>query len=106
MGMATLTLACVGLFVGQAPPVGGSPPSETIYFNRRVLHIPLTFQEARRAEIREILLFVSPDQGRNWQQVARVTPDKEVITFNAPADGIYWLRVASVNRQGKQEPDN
>lgn len=106
MAAQSLVLACLGLMAGQTPLPSAPTPSDTLYLNRRVLQIPLTFQEARRAEIKEILLFASPDQGMNWQQVAAAKASDSTITFNAPSDGVYWLRVASVNRLGKQEPDN
>jgi len=99
MGAQGLIVTCLGLLLGQ-------PASDIVHLNRRVVQIPLTFEASRRGEIREILLFASPDQGKNWQQVAAATPDKEFISFTAPADGVYWLGVAAVNRFGKQEPEN
>ena len=35
-----------------------------------------------------------------------VGPDQDGFTLQNLDDGTYWLRVATVNRQGKQEPDN
>lgn len=97
MGLATL--AMLAFFLGQAP-------GEVWHTNQRSLRIPINFQDARRSELRELLLFASADQGRNWQQVAAVLPDKTEFLFNAPAEGTWWLKVAVINRQGKQEPDN
>ncbi|MCI0639172.1 MAG: hypothetical protein L0Y72_07950 [Gemmataceae bacterium] len=99
----SLTLTCLCLTLGQAP---NHAPSDIMHTNQRQLRIPINFQDARRAEMRELMLFASSDQGRNWQQVAAVAPDKTDFTFFAPADGAYWLRVAVINRQGKQEPEN
>ena len=97
--MATLAMALVGLFLGQAP-------TDLQYTNLRALRIPINFQDTLRGELREILLFASWDQGRTYQQVASVKPDKNEFLFEARNDGNCWLKVAVINRQGKQEPDN
>ena len=60
----------------------------------------------RAADLREMLLYVSTDQGRNWTQADRVTPEKTGFTFYAPKDGVYWLRVAQVTKAGVQTPDD
>lgn len=99
MGAGTLAMACLCAVLGQAP-------SDVVHTNQKSLRIPINFQDSRRSELRELLLFASWDQGRNWQQVAAILPDKNEFTFNAASDGTCWLRVAVVNRQGKQEPDN
>ncbi len=70
------------------------------------MRIPINFQDARRNELRELLLFASWDQGRSYQQVASVMPDKSEFAFEARNDGMCWLKVAVTNRLGKQEPDN
>jgi hypothetical protein len=73
---------------------------------QRSVSVPVDIEQTRRAEVRELLLFASSDQGRTWQQVASMPPTQPAFTFTAPIDGTYWLRVAAINRQNRQEPDN
>ena len=84
----------------------GQTPGETLHTNQRALRVPINFQDSRRNELRELLLFASWDQGKTYQQVATVLPDKSEFLFNAPNDGTCWLKVAVVNRAGTQEPEN
>src|SRR5688572_4491918 len=99
MGAANLLWTSMCLLLGQVADDG-------FFMNQRAMTIPINFQDGRRAELREILLFASWDQGRSYQQVAAVKPDKNAFAFEALNDGICWLRVVVINRLGKQEPDN
>jgi len=99
MASGSLLLVSLLLAVGQVP-------SDVACYNYRNLRIPITMPPSKRAEIRQLLLFVSSDQGKNWHQEAVVAPENDQFLFYAPADGMYWLRVAIVTKQGKQEPDD
>jgi hypothetical protein len=99
MNVGTLTLACVLLTVGQAP-------DEIVPLNQRSVRFPIDIKPERRPEIAQLTLYVSSDQGRSWNQEAVVTPDKGEFNFYAKGDGEYWLRIATVNRLGKQEPED
>src|SRR5687768_16028886 len=96
-GFLTATCFCFLLSQGEGDPV---------FTNRRDPHIPVNIEANRRGDIRELLLYSSMDQGRNWQQASTIKPDKGEFVFYAPKDGTYWLRVAYVNNAGKQEPDD
>jgi hypothetical protein len=82
----------------------GQPPADVVYTNLRSGRIPSVIDPTRSAEIREMQLFVSPDRGRTWNQVDKITPDKDGFTYSTPADGEYWYHVVIVNQKGKQEP--
>jgi hypothetical protein len=97
MAAESLTLAWLLLAVGGAP-------GDVWPINQRNFQIPIRIDEARRPELKELLLFCSSDQGRTWNQVAVATPDKGAFPFYAPADGIYWFSVCVIDRQGKREP--
>jgi hypothetical protein len=99
MAANSWVLVCAMLTLRQVP-------SDVLITNQRALSIPVNIQESRRAELRELVLYASNDQGRTWSQVAAMLPTQTAFTFNAPIDGSYWLRVAVVNHQGKQEPEN
>jgi hypothetical protein len=86
--------------------LAGQVPDDTIYRNERNFKFPVNIEAKRRAEIRELRLYYSPDKGKSWQQASVITPDKSEFTFYAPGDGEYWFRSAVVDKQGKQDPEN
>ena len=69
------------------------------------MKIPIDYHPGKKAEIKELLLYVSGDQGQTWQQHAVGMPDRDAFfTFNAPADGIYWFNMVVVDKSGRREP--
>lgn len=97
MSLVSMTLACL-LVNAQAGPV------DIWHMNQPRFSIPIRIDPARRAEIKELWLYVSRDQGVTWDNVARSTPDKESFPFQAQGDGSYWFSVAIIDSQGQQEP--
>src|SRR5437899_233728 len=98
MATGILAAACMCLVLGQNP-------GDAHYFNYRNHRVPVAVPAALQADIRELLLYASADQGRTWNHVAGpITPDKDHFAFYAPGDGTYWLRVVQVRRNGVQEP--
>jgi hypothetical protein len=98
--MVSGTLLLASLLV-----TSGQVPSDVNCFNHRNLRIPIGIHPSKRAEIKQLVLYVSSDQGKSWQKEAVVPPENDEFLFYAPADGMYWLKVAIVNKQGKQEPE-
>ena len=101
MNTGILTAAWLCMLVGQAQ---GLP--EPFYVNSRNQSVPVVVPPALRGDLREMLLYFSVDQGRNWAQADRARPEKTAFTFYAPRDGVYWLRVAQVTKAGVQTPND
>lgn len=97
MARAALTMVCL---LGSVAAAWAEPWP----INQRSMQIPIKIEAARRAEIQELQLFYSADQGKTWSQGDSKTPDKDVFTFTAPADGHYWLSLLIVKRDGTREP--
>ena len=98
MGLGTITLLGMLCTPGQAP-------ADVTPWNSPSMKIPIDYHPSKRAEIKELLLYVSPDQGQTWQQHAVGYPEKDgFFTFNAPADGIYWFNMVVVDKAGRREP--
>lgn len=94
------TIALLGLL---ATP--GQVPADVTPWNSPSMKIPIDYHPSKKGEIRDLLLYVSPDQGATWQQQAVATPDKDtVFNFTAPADGNYWFCMVVVDKTGKREP--
>jgi beta-lactamase regulating signal transducer with metallopeptidase domain len=77
---------------------------EVVYLNQRKFKIPIRVQPERRAEVRELVLYLSRDQGRTWEAHARATPDAKGFDVVADRDGIYCLSVVVMDKQGRQDP--
>jgi beta-lactamase regulating signal transducer with metallopeptidase domain len=76
----------------------------TIRVRARRFQMPVNLDAARAADVRELRLYVSTDEGKSWQQVASVPPEARGFDFNAPEDGVYWFTVSTLGRDGKETP--
>ena len=90
---------------GANAPAGVEPPPEIWWKNHKIV-IPIQLKPEKQNEVRELLLFVSTDDGRTWNQEARVTPDKRSFQFLAPQDGRYWFTVCDVDFAGRKTPSD
>ena len=99
MTLGAMTWTCLLLAAGAAQP-------DVWNMNQRAFQIPIRFDAQRRAEIRELDLYVSHDQGQTWNMEGKATPDKEFFPYTAKDDGPYWFTVAIIDQKGKQEPAN
>ncbi|MSR53758.1 MAG: hypothetical protein EXS09_10780 [Gemmataceae bacterium] len=98
MGLITITLLGMLCTPGQVP-------ADVTPWNNTTMKIPIDYHPGKRGEIRELLLYVSADQGQTWQQHAVGVPDKDAFfTFTAPADGTYWFNMVVVEKSGRREP--
>jgi hypothetical protein len=79
-------------------------PGDVYYLNQHQLRIPISVDPARRAEIKELILFMSSDEGKTWHEQAVASPDQDAFPFYAPKDGMYWFSVCVINQQNKREP--
>ena len=96
MGAGTMALAGLLSMTAALPP-------EVMPMKDRAIQIPIVLA-AQPTQLRELLLFVSSDQGRTWKQEAWATPDKQYFPFTAKDDGIYWFQVCAVFQNGRRDP--
>ena len=99
--MTTGTWMLTGLLL-----LAGALPADVVPMGSSKFQIPINLDPTRRAEVRELILYVSNDQGKTWKQQASVPPTEGAFSFYAPADGEYWFSVCVVNQQNKQEPED
>lgn len=98
MGLGTITLLGMLCTPGQAP-------ADVTTWNNPSMKIPIDYNPAKKGEIKELLLYVSPDQGQSWQQHAVAVPDRDAFfNYNAPADGVYWFNMVVIDKAGRREP--
>jgi hypothetical protein len=86
--------------------VASAGPADTFYTNLRNFQIPIDINDARRAEIKEVVLYLATPDGK-WEPMGRVGPQKGAFPFRAQADGDYIFKLAFVNsRTHRQEPED
>src|SRR5687767_10634296 len=84
---------------------GGPAPEGDVYtVPTRDFRIPVQIDPARRAEVRQLHLYVSTDQGKTWKRAVTVRPTDEAFVYTAPRDGVYWFAVQTVDPKGRAEP--
>jgi hypothetical protein len=69
----------------------------------RTISIPYNLS-VNPADVSDVVLYVSIDQGRAWSRAAVIRPTDRFFAFQAPTDGQYWFTVAVVYRNGSQVP--
>ncbi len=99
MSLQAISMTCLMLVSGQVT-------DDIIFTNQRGHKIPMQIEPGRQAEIQQVILYRSTDQGKSWHEAGRIRPDQDGFRFNAEADGYYWFQRAVLNREGKQEPAN
>src|SRR6266446_6177582 len=93
----TWTMACLLVAANAGTP-------DAVHLNERNFQIPLRIEEARRAEIKQVILWASVDGGKSWDQASTVTPDKEGFNYYAPGDGLYLFKLQVEDQKGKKQP--
>lgn len=81
-----------------------APADDVNHFGHRALHIPINLDPAHKADIKELVLYLSKDEGRTWETAMRASPEKPGFDFAATADGMHWFSIAVVNQKGEQVP--
>lgn len=96
----------LGVLAGASAPAlaAGAGRSTTIYYKSRSFRIPFNVDQADRAGLREVQLWVSDDSGFTWKTVSRTTPDHPFFTFRAARDAEYWFAVRTLDQKGNLFP--
>lgn len=98
--MAMMSVALTWMLLAASP----TQTAELVPINKRSFKIPILVEPERRPQIKQLILFVSNNQGQTWEQAAVRTPDQDHFAYRAPADGLYWFTVAVVDQQDQQQP--
>jgi hypothetical protein len=84
--------------------VPGQAASDVYGVPQRDIEIPINFEEGRRNEIRELLLYVSKNQGESWEIADRKMPNQTVFKYLALEDGVYWFSMMIIDKKGQKDP--
>src|SRR5271154_1218232 len=98
-------MVITGLMTGWLCLALGTLPPDVIPMKDRSFQLPIrSIDPAHRAELRELVLYCSTDEGRSWKRFNSVAPDARAFIVSLNEDGMYWFNVCVVDRQGTQEP--
>ena len=98
-----VALACATL--APAARSAGDRP-KTIYHKGRSFRVPFNVDKADRPRLQEIQLWVSQDQGQQWELYKHVAPDQPSFSFQSTQDGEYWFTVRTKDTQGVLHPSD
>lgn len=101
MGSAAAAIVWVALLAA-----GQGPAGDITYMNEREFQIPITLPEdpAFLAEIEQLFLYVSTDEGKTWRQEAVASPRDKYFPFYARQDGSYWFGVSVQDKMKRTFP--
>jgi len=97
--------AIVFAITSAANPLLAQVPggAKTYFTNQPSIVIP--FSQDGLAQVKQVNLFYSTDQGQNWQWHDSAPPGgAKFKTFLAQQDGTYWFAVQSIDWQNQQTP--
>jgi hypothetical protein len=83
------------------------PLPEPICWRQQAFSIPfkVTPVDSPDQQPGEVRLYVSANQGVQWEIAQRVSPHEHSFTFRAPHDGEYWFQIRTTDRQGQVSPE-
>lgn len=105
--MRLLGILLLAVVAGCQPAdVAGQPAPDYYPMNKRELKLNITYDAAKKPNIRQTQLFVSRDQGQTWAYESFITPDKNFFAFIAREDGLYWFQMVTVFTDGSKDPSD
>lgn len=88
----------------QAPDMPAALPAP-VYWGQSVFVIPYQWSSrSDAASATEVVLYVSIDQGRSWNEVTRARADVRSFLYRAQRDGEYWFSVRTIDDSGRMWP--
>lgn len=103
-----MTSTCCSVFLGwlvvllTALVSFANPPEGPVFINDRQLTIPIRCNHPE--SVARFDVYVSPDQGKQWQLYASVPGNQQEVMFVAGGDGIYWFDLITHYQDGRVEP--
>jgi len=93
------------LILGHGPARAQGVPKEDrkIYARKSTFKMPIEIDDAMRAQLREVRLYVKAGNS-DWVQQESADPSVKFFVYRVSQDGEYWFSVATVDRAGKMSP--
>lgn len=78
---------------------------ELIATGQKSFEIPFSLN-ASQSSVVEVVLQMSTDQGKTWQEHSRRSPGSTAFPFSSPQDREFWFAIQTVNQDGQMQPTN
>jgi len=102
-------LSALGAIISLWAPLTACQAEDpaTIITSRDEFTIPFRYDQQMlgRLSAREVVLSVSVDGGRSWNQTAAQPIDQQDFQFEPTAEGEYWFAVSVRDTEGRLHPD-
>ena len=93
-----------GLIAWTCLLLAAATPDEVFYMNHRGFQIPIRIQADKKADVKELVLWVSRNEGGTWEIQNRARPDAKSFDFMSQADGMFYFSVAVIDQAGRMDP--
>ncbi len=93
-----------GLIAWTCLLLAAATPDDVAYMNRRDFRIPINIKAGHKANVKELLLYTSRDEGKTWEIHNRASPAATGFDFVAQGDGMLYFSVAVLDQAGKMDP--
>lgn len=74
------------------------------YVPARSFNIPFLVDTNTEEQIGQVMLLVSTDQGKTYEQIDQQPATAKRFFFRAPKDDVYWFLIQQVDEQGRCTP--
>ena len=107
--------ACLGVPLGIAfcaavARLGAQQPYESgiqrTYVNNVAVRLPIEIENAQRAKLQGLVLYVKDNPQGAWQKIEQGPPQQTEFVFQAPREGEYWFRIVAIDTQGRSHPSD
>ncbi len=78
-------------------PSGPNPVPEFEFTDCRKFDIPINYDPARKAEIKQLHLYISENDGQTWNKYATASPEARFFEFSTLHDGVFCFRLMIVD---------
>ncbi len=76
------------------------------FVNVPYVKLPVEIEEAQRAQLRGLVLFMKDTAQGSWTKVDQGPAQQTEFIFRAPHEGEYWFRVVAIDNQGRPQPSD
>ena len=100
-GLALLLATCpwADVSIASAFAVADGQPPKLLATSQKSFEIPFTIGTNQK-DVVEVVLQMSTDRGKTWQEHSRRAPSAKSFPFSCRADQEFWFAIQTIDRNG------
>ena len=104
-GLALLLATCpwADVSIASAFAVADGQPPKLLATSQKSFEIPFTIGTNQK-DVVEVVLQMSTDRGKTWQEHSRRAPSAKSFPFSCRADQEFWFAIQTIDRNGQRDP--